>query len=848
MTQFDDTVISIIEGSAQERRCPSCNIEVPAELERCPQDGTRISETPRSELDARYELLEPIGKGGMSVVYKARHRLIGNLVAIKLLQDKLTDNTAHIKRFQVEAQAAARLDHTNLIKVHDFGALSSGFTFLVMDLADGRSLADIVRNDGPIEGKRALRLFMQICEGLAHAHSKGILHRDLKPSNVIVVADPDSGEKAKVVDFGIAKVTAGEDSDSKLTATGEVFGSPHYMSPEQCTGSGVDQRSDVYSMGCLMYEVLSGRLPVSGANLFEIIHRQVSEVPEPLSKHVSDPVAVALSDVVAKTLEKDPAARYQSFNDLLDDLRAVAEGRSLAPQRRPRLTKTTIGIALGVIALAGAVAGIAFVSQKPAQPPAPQVIQAPVPNQVVVPRVINVTEPERKTADLPFPTNDRQENRQWHEFPRTHRIQLEYRNLTSVQMAKLAADKQLDTIVVPGNAGLNDAAVELLRNHPELDFVNLTGTSITNASLPVFATMPKLNHLAIGHTKITSEGFPKLADIRKLSELWVNDLDLTDADLEKLPAVERLKRLKIDDNPRLTNQAVKIIARKFPNLQFLSFRRVPLTEAGFEDFKHLSNLREIRPLQSNMQVARLNELAGAAGLKVAWDAKVEPGTRLFEEQHRLLRAGANTIPPEIGSGNTVGGAGLTSKQLIALANIRDFTTLNIRNASNVDPRALLAFRFYSPMKWFCIDNTHAGDIVAQLFPTMQNLQHAHLINTGTTSKSFAAFAHCPKLNDLWMRSLKLNAGDIAKLPELSIHKLNIGDNPQFDDAALRVLVKKIPQVESLTLDGTGITDGAIPELLKLSYLTDLDISRTQISSAGLAKLRARRIDVQSDRK
>ncbi|MBK9201885.1 MAG: serine/threonine protein kinase [Candidatus Obscuribacter sp.] len=226
-----------------------------------------------------YRLLERIGEGGMSVVYRAVHQHLGREVAIKILHPHLVTNKSSLDRFKQEAKAVSQLHHKSVVTIHDFGLTEDNRPYLVMDLLVGKSLSELIKAKGRIEQEQALPIFLQIAEALAYTHNAGIIHRDLKPSNVLILP-PD---QVRIVDFGIAKLQTQEGGDTAaLTQTGEVFGSPLYMSPEQCKGERLDSRSDIYSMGCLMYEVLTGKPPVNGSNMLEILYRHMNELPKPM--------------------------------------------------------------------------------------------------------------------------------------------------------------------------------------------------------------------------------------------------------------------------------------------------------------------------------------------------------------------------------------------------------------------------------------------------------------------------------------------------------------------------------------------------------------------------------------
>ena len=308
----------------------------------------------------RYEIIAEIAHGGMGAVYKAKHLHMSKFVAIKVLRDEQLASTG-LKRFELEAQAASSLNHPNLTVVHDFGFTDKKHPYLVMDFVDGPTLDSVIRQNGPLSPEQALPIFKQICEGLAYAHAKGIVHRDLKPSNVIL-ADTESGGVAgrtatvRIVDFGIAKLT--EQEGQNLTQTGEICGSPYYMSPEQSLGQKIDGRSDIYSLGCLMYESLCGVVPLKGDNAMQTLMKHLHDDPKPFSEvnpnlHVSRRVEA----VVFKAMSKNVADRQQSAAELLRELQqisAAAEQRisdiiKLRPTTLRKSPRAFIVFALGFL-------------------------------------------------------------------------------------------------------------------------------------------------------------------------------------------------------------------------------------------------------------------------------------------------------------------------------------------------------------------------------------------------------------------------------------------------------------------------------------------------------------------
>lgn len=262
----------------------------------------------------KYQIIELLGAGGMSRVFKAQQMLTKKVVALKLLHKHLSSNPVMMRRFQAEAQASHHLAHMHIITVYDFGVTEDNQPFIVMDYLEGRALSEIVRTWGQLSIERCLKITDQILDALEHAHESGVLHRDLKPSNIVLIPVGENTDYVKLVDFGIAKILpkAGLEAQ-ELTQSGDVFGSPLYMSPEQCLGNMTDARSDIYAVGCLLYECLTGKPPLIGNNTLETMHKQVSEMPAGLSNVKADVRLVKqLEDIVFKAMAKEPENRFQS--------------------------------------------------------------------------------------------------------------------------------------------------------------------------------------------------------------------------------------------------------------------------------------------------------------------------------------------------------------------------------------------------------------------------------------------------------------------------------------------------------------------------------------------------------
>ncbi len=288
-------------------------------------------------IDNQYRIVSVLGKGGMSVVYDALYMVLNKHVAIKMMHSHLVSDTNSLLRFRQEAQASSHLDHPNITTVYGFGITqgSDPQPYIVMDLIKGKAFSELItENPTGLPPSIVLPIFIQTSSAIGHAHSKGVIHRDLKPSNIMLIEKDGNPNYVKIVDFGIAKVLPQEGEQSnRLTQTGDVFGSPTYMSPEQCMGRPVDKRSDVYAMGCVLYEALTGQPPFVSANVFETFHKHIQEIPQPLVMPGTDPAIIERFDaIVFKALRKEPDKRYQTMAELESDLltiqRDVAEGKT----------------------------------------------------------------------------------------------------------------------------------------------------------------------------------------------------------------------------------------------------------------------------------------------------------------------------------------------------------------------------------------------------------------------------------------------------------------------------------------------------------------------------------------
>ncbi len=300
-------------------------------------------------VDDRYVVESLLGEGGMGVVFRCRHTIIGKLVAMKILRADLARSEEVVERFLNEARSASSIGNPHIIDISDFGRLPDGATYFVMEYLDGMSLGQLLDQERTLDDLRAGTIAVQIAEGLAAAHAAGIVHRDLKPDNVYLIHRGGEADFVKILDFGIAKATS---SQGKLTQSGQVFGTPHYMSPEQATGAPVDHRSDIYSLGIMLFEMTTGQLPFDAENYMGILTQHMyREAPLPTTlPGLVRSISPEVEEVILRCLQKNPADRFQTMTELAEALHAVfgvpsrdfARDESLrASLRQSRMSRAT---------------------------------------------------------------------------------------------------------------------------------------------------------------------------------------------------------------------------------------------------------------------------------------------------------------------------------------------------------------------------------------------------------------------------------------------------------------------------------------------------------------------------
>lgn len=536
----------------------------------------------------RYKVISELGSGGNAYVYKVLDQNLQKICALKTLK-MMHPTPSQIIRFQREAKALSALSHPNVISVFHFDVTEANQPYLVMEYLEGETLADRIERSGPLPILDAMIAFTQICDGMAHTHAHNVLHRDLAPANIMLVPiDQEStGQMSQVpfrvciFDFGLAKFVMDDPETDMATKPGIAMGSPPYMSPEHSLGKNLDERSDIYSMGCVMYETLTGVPPIMADSPVELMSKQITEVAPPLSANSVEDFPMPLEKLVSKALRKDPTRRYQSMDELNATLGKVWNKLGLGdapqtetltvPKQKRQFQPSMLAaiIALPLMAIVGyAVAFHIMSKEQVVTPDAPSTVDAN-------PRVVIEGAEELIAKDV----EKREENRAL--MPKHQKRYASEGEQIVLQSLLADENGTRDWLILPWEAGItwswkmaSDAEVKELASKPlENPYVSVYNSSeLTPSAIANLASMP-----------VKGLGLGKLG-------LHTSELMLL------LPAVKTVEVLYIEENEGLRDYDLDLISR-FNKLKILSLGRCSFTDKGLSRLKGLDDL-EILKLDS----------------------------------------------------------------------------------------------------------------------------------------------------------------------------------------------------------------------------------------------------------
>ncbi len=632
-------------GLSASRVCPRCNLSVSISLTKCPNDGESLmtSSEVGYELARQYEFLSVIASGGMGTVYKARHLVLDQNVAIKMMQTERLDEK-HITRFRHEANALAALEHSNIIHVRDYGLTENGQPYMVLDYVEGMSMSQMIQSRGPIPVMFAMEFFAQIADALAHAHERGVLHQDLKPNNIMICESGKMIPYAKLIDFGIAKIVNGEATPAGLTNTGDILGSPAYMSPEQANGRAIDYRTDIYSLGCVMFEALTGTLPFKGATALEIVSHHIN-TPAPLISDMSiSEFPKELEQLVARSLEKDPNKRLQSMGELRDNLldilvKAGAATSGIKPESEPAKnarhsqTRVVVICGIGICLLMLATNGIILFKKQEAE----------------------------KAHRIQFVKNAEEAEAAAHYDKSTVSHQL---IREQIQKWKPGGEVSL------GYELFDDGLEEFSHFPATVTSVSLENSGVKGPGLAYLIRYP-LDYLSLNETSINDRAFLELKHMKTLTQLQVDNVTISDSALKHLEEVP-LERLSVRLN-KLHDVALKYIARIKTLKHLQCGKNDQLTAIGYAELKSLPNLQHLDVLDNPIDVKAAKTIAQ---LKINFINLTN--TNIKDEALKELCVMPNLRNISLSDCKSVSGAGMKY-----FANLPELDTVNLAGAKLV---------------------------------------------------------------------------------------------------------------------------------------------------------------------
>lgn len=531
---------------------PTCSCASPKEWIRRSLTLTREFE---KEIDVdkdkfplkRYKPLSLIGSGGNGTVYCCRDRVLRKKVAIKVISDA---SSKQLVAFQKEARATSKLVHPNIVAVLDFGVVEGGTPYMVMELFEGAALSHAIRSQGPLQIQTALAVFSRVCDGLAEAHRLGVFHRDINNSNILV-SDLDSENPAvRIIDFGVARLKQDQDATSGTQGV-TLVGTPHYMSADQAAGKKFDERSEIYSVGCALFESLTGVPPYSGDSALEIINQHATApVPTLAEKNPSTYFPNELESVIASCLAKDPKRRPQSMSDLGSALNNLMITMTLShptmrlelPARKKNRQKAIVMMVIVSSILVGILYVYAISHKKAA-----------------VHKVAVVADGMRQQDDY---------QSKW------QRVKLD-ENMTAVVAEDGVVDSDLNAITK-----LNVPGVILKRSR------------ITNSGLHKMRDMP-LRYLNLEQTPIDDSAIPHIAKFKEMKFLGLSETGVTDDGITRLSGLRAITGLELDGVDRITDKGLASIVEQWPDMQNLNLANTSVTKQGILELEKLPNLRSL---------------------------------------------------------------------------------------------------------------------------------------------------------------------------------------------------------------------------------------------------------------
>ncbi len=644
------------------------------------------------ELAGRYTDFRMLGSGGSGEVFRAHDTILNKAVAIKLLrQASLNPETA--VRFQQEAKVASKLKHHNIVTLMDFGITSKGAPYLAMECAEGMNLAEILDDYGKLPLEAAINILLQVCEGMEHAHNIGIVHRDLKPSNIIVNGDNLVTASVKVLDFGIAKLETADRTAGSVTKPGFIVGTPHYMSPEQFSGVNIDRRSDIYSVGCIMFRIVTGQFPFEGESMLEIMNDKQYCAPR-LSDFVES-IPDEFDTIVARCLELRPEDRYESMAELMEDLEigrdhlkelSTYQETVEAPTKRKKRERTLrLSLAACYGILFTCVVPLFFTvlvnSKHVEQPEKADDVLSQIGMSERIAKQFHVDKLNRWTA-LGMIRDSELEYLATHKADKINVLILGDENTMSSQMRITergyeALSKLPLRLLIACRSNLDDNALKHISKIATLRHLDITSTKVTDNGLKYLENNTNLIELLLNGDRITGDGIRSISTIKGLRTLYLDDTDISDKDLQPLANLPHLQTLHLNAC-KITDSGIDFISQ-MRNVHRLDFGKTTVTAKGFQKLKHLKLtgilVESLKTFDDQCLSIIAKQWPGLTYLNVNDTKITSKGVQSIGKLTQLRNLGLNTLP-------------ITDAEMEPIFHLTKLTKLNISLNRNLTDKTM----------------------------------------------------------------------------------------------------------------------------------------------------------------
>jgi serine/threonine protein kinase len=822
-----------------------------------------VEGAPLPEYLEHFRILELLGQGGMGAVYLAQDTRLGRRVALKTLRPELAAKPQAKERFLREARLAAAVENDHIVPIYHVGE-DAGIPYLAMPMLQGQSLEDLLSQRRILAVPEVLSLGIQIAEGLAAAHERGLIHRDIKPSNIWI--EPTGGGRVKILDFGLARSS---DADTSLTQAGAILGTPSYMAPEQARGDKLDARADLYSLGVVLYRAATGRLPLQGTDTMSMLMALATETPRP-AHELNPEVPPPLSDLIMRLLAKDRDQRPASARAVIEELQGLQQ--NLLPLEA---TLATGSLTLGAQSESPATFEAIFAPQTlfesrqtEAQPRRSGRNQHRWPLVAVGlffvltsagllllgQIILRITDKEGKTREIELKPGDRIEI-----VHKPTRLKTPLKELPEVKIVAGDPDRRTAEYVlsVGGAITIAENGVErYIRAIGDLprDAFALTGvrlppdSKVTDTGLAHFKGCRNLVTLDLRNTPVTDAGLAHFQDCKNLEVLDLWGTQTSDIGLAHFKHCKNLTYLALS-GPGVTDAGLAHF-QNCKNLQSLYLDGTQVTDAGlayFQDCKNLSYLGLHATRISDAGLAHLRDCKNLVFLNLRYTRVTDAGLAHFQDCKNLeVLDLLGTQTSDVGLAHFkhcknlrylhLQGTRISDAGLAHLKDCRNLVTLDLRNTPVTDA-GLAHFKDCKNLDVLDLLGTQTSDIGLAHFKHCKNLTYLALSGPGVTDAGLAYLQNCKNLQSLYLDGTQVTDAGLAYLRDCKNLRYLGLERTRISDAGLAHL-QHCKDLTLLRLDGTQVTDESLAWIGSQLSLGELKLGDTRISLLGYEQLKA----------